>query len=721
MTLLHQFILVSFLPVSFLLLILFSLRLRKIRPRVFVFWTGALLTAAVWAASTLSFYGGTSVPVNLAYTWRAAGHQALSLLPYMLFLTTAAHLRHYTRPVQLARGLLLLLWLVSVALHPGWPFYTIRPIVIAGASIRLTQLWLAVWVTSWLLPTVLGWLLTQRAIRSISGPLYRNQLNYWLVALTVFAIGGGLGLAQEVILHQFGALTAVLAAVLGAMSLVRSQLPDFQLATRRVLSRVLGSIIVFGIIWLALSFYFTQNGVSQLPGLTIFPVAIFAALITVVYSVVNYASTTLFLSGTNKPIRLLLEDGEVVNGLLEPEVVGQYILNLVHDNLDVEDVWIMLAESGPKGSTLMRPLANQKEVVLMPVTFAGDSPFVHHLRHNSMPLTQYDIDTHTNFEQMVKQERQIIQRWQRMAFVPLKNGRNLSGLLAVGRKVFDQPFNRQDFEILQNIALQISPVLAQARQVDNLHQLNRHVFRENQALSRDKHYLWELVSLNNKFLDFISPELRKPLAHIEEELRALEHTASYKEEQEKLGALVESTGEVKGLVNSLIQAVSRVEKQNKFSYELIHMDEVIRQAIQNLFAMAKARRVEVELAVIGNLRPTYGDQEKLVEAVQHLLHNAIKFNKIGGQVRVECSSDGLEVAVDVIDNGVGIPAERLETIWDGLPKPDLKGMGNGKQLGMGLVLTRFIVKAHGGRVDLNSKHGSGSTFSIYLPVALEED
>jgi two-component system phosphate regulon sensor histidine kinase PhoR len=322
---------------------------------------------------------------------------------------------------------------------------------------------------------------------------------------------------------------------------------------------------------------------------------------------------------------------------------------------------------------------------------------------------------------MVEQERQIIQRWQRMAFVPLKNGRNLSGLLAVGRKVFDQPFNRQDFEILQNIALQISPVLAQARQVDNLHQLNRHVFRENQALSRDKHYLWELVSLNNKFLDFISPELRKPLAHIEEELRALEHTASYKEEQEKLGALVESTGEVKGLVNSLIQAVSRVEKQNKFSYELIHMDEVIRQAIQNLFAMAKARRVEVELAVIGNLRPTYGDQEKLVEAVQHLLHNAIKFNKIGGQVRVECSSDGLEVAVDVIDNGVGIPAERLETIWDGLPKPDLKGMGNGKQLGMGLVLTRFIVKAHGGRVDLNSKHGSGSTFSIYLPVALEED
>ncbi|MFZ0545188.1 MAG: ATP-binding protein, partial [Candidatus Promineifilaceae bacterium] len=138
-------------------------------------------------------------------------------------------------------------------------------------------------------------------------------------------------------------------------------------------------------------------------------------------------------------------------------------------------------------------------------------------------------------------------------------------------------------------------------------------------------------------------------------------------------------------------------------------------------AMAKARRVQVELAVIGNLRPAYGDQEKLIEAVQHLLHNAIKFNKIGGQVRVECSSDGLEVAVDVIDNGVGIPADRLESVWDGLPKPDMKGVENGRVLGMGLVLTRFIVQANGGRIDVSSKHGAGSTFSIYIPAALEED
>ncbi|MFZ0546000.1 MAG: GAF domain-containing protein, partial [Candidatus Promineifilaceae bacterium] len=624
MSLLQQFILVSLLPVSFLLLIFYSLRLRKIRPQVFLYWAGALLMTAIWASSTLSFYSGTSIPANAAYTWRAIGQHALSLLPFMLFLTTCSHLRLDSRSIQFTRRSLFLLWLAAVALHPGWP-YTLPIFRIGGTSIRLSQIWVVVWVITWLLPTVFGWLATQRAIRSISGPLYRNQLYYWLVALTVFAIGGGMGLSRDLVLHQFGALTTLLAAILGAVSLVRSQLPDFQLATRRVLSRVLGSIIVFAIIWLAVSFYLTQNGVSRLSGLTIFPVAIFAALITVVYTVVNYISTRLFLSGSAKPIELLLDEGEVVNGLLEPEIVGQFILNLVNKYLEVEDAWIMMVETGPRGSALFRPLANQKEVILLPVTFEANSPFVSHLRENSMPLTQYDIDTHANFEHLVEQEQQVIQRWQRMAFVPLKNGRTLTGLLAVGRKTFDQPYNQHDFETLQTIAVQISPVLAQARQVANLHQLNKHIFRENQALSRDKQYLLELVALNNRFLDFISPELRKPLAQIEEELRTLEQSASYNEEQEKLGTLVETTGEVKGLVNSLIQAVSRVERQHAFTYEKLHMDEVIRQAIQNLSAMAKARRVQVELAVIGNLRPAYGDQEKLIEAVQHLLHNAIKF------------------------------------------------------------------------------------------------
>jgi signal transduction histidine kinase len=721
MSLTQQFILVSLLPASFLALILYSLPLRKVRPRLYLLWAASLVTAAAWASGTLSYYSGSSISAEIAFSWRAISQHALSLLPLLLLLTTCSHLRLDTRPIRLARILSFILWLAASALHPGWP-YTIPAFEIAGTTLRLGQIWVAVWATSWLLPTLISWLLTQRAIRSISGPLYRNQVSYWLVALSIFAIGGGMALTRAFAVDQFGALTAVLAATVGAMSLVRNQLPDFQHATRRLFSQALGSLIVFGIIWLAIAIYLDQNDLAQLPNLTtIFPVALFAALITVVYAVVNYISHRLLISGAAPPpITLLFEDGEIMNGLLEPDVVGQYILNLVHSHMEVEDAWIMMAETGPGGKVLFRPLANQKEILLHPAVFEVDSPFIQHLRQNAMPLTQYDIDTHTNFGRLTENERQIIQRWQRMAFVSLKTGSHLTGLLALGRKVFDQPYNRSDFDTLQNIAVQISPFLSLARQLDNLHLLNRHIFNQNQELSQDKHYLWELVALNNKFLEFISPEMRQPLAQIETELRTLSQNAAYDEDSEKLSNLAEEAGRVKGLINGLIHAVPRIEKQNKYAYELVHMDETIRQAQSHLSAMAEARRVDVEIAIIGNQRPTFGDQEKLVEAVQHLLHNAIKFNKIGGQIRIECSSDGLEVTVDIIDNGVGIPEERLKTIWDGgLSKVDLKTTGTVKQLGMGLILARFIIQAHGGRIEATSKHGAGSTFSIHLPTALE--
>ena len=67
----------------------------------------------------------------------------------------------------------------------------------------------------------------------------------------------------------------------------------------------------------------------------------------------------------------------------------------------------------------------------------------------------------------------------------------------------------------------------------------------------------------------------------------------------------------------------------------------------------------------------------------------------------------------------GIPAERLEHIWNGFSDANNLNSSS-KGPGMGLALTRFIVRAHGGRVEANSKYGAGSTFSIYLPIALEE-
>ena len=94
------------------------------------------------------------------------------------------------------------------------------------------------------------------------------------------------------------------------------------------------------------------------------------------------------------------------------------------------------------------------------------------------------------------------------------------------------------------------------------------------------------------------------------------------------------------------------------------------------------------------------------------------FNKIGGVVQVECGQAGGELFLRVVDTGVGIPPERLEEVWSGLAK--LNTNGNGRSSSMGLALSRFIILAHGGRVDAQSKYGAGSVFTLYLPLFFED-
>jgi signal transduction histidine kinase len=118
------------------------------------------------------------------------------------------------------------------------------------------------------------------------------------------------------------------------------------------------------------------------------------------------------------------------------------------------------------------------------------------------------------------------------------------------------------------------------------------------------------------------------------------------------------------------------------------------------------------------LPPLLGDAGKLGEAVQHLLHNAIKFNKVGGEIRIEYDVNDSHLSLHVIDSGVGISPERLDTIWTSLGNiydPYIQGSG------LGLALTQFIIAAHGGYVTAESNYGSGSKFSIHLPLLLAED
>ena len=119
----------------------------------------------------------------------------------------------------------------------------------------------------------------------------------------------------------------------------------------------------------------------------------------------------------------------------------------------------------------------------------------------------------------------------------------------------------------------------------------------------------------------------------------------------------------------------------------------------------------------------YGDEQQLQQAIHYLLHNAIKFNRINGTVQIELGADDDEVTIQIQDEGVGIPEERLEKLWLGLDSGELFPNGNYRsrrpRLGLGLTLAHTIITAHGGHISARSSYGSSSTFTIHLPFLFE--
>lgn len=726
MTLTQQFLIISALPLSFIGMIVYLWRAQLKRRPLFLRWSLTLLSAAVWASSVIRFFGGTTFPEILIYNWGIVGTYALSLTAVFLLYTTLIYLPIPRSYGQIGLGLSLLLWAGALPLDPNIFPQALPELVVLGQTVRQFDMWASVWIASWVLPIIATWMLTQKLNSNLPPSLYRNQVQYWLVVVFLLLVGSGLGSVQQpgqTGWQQASVLVLMLAALTGTISLASTTLPDLQLSLRQLISRVVSAMIIFGLTWGALTLL--VRAVRDLPENTpqngeilvlLVATALFVGLFTLVNHFIKRVSQRIFLPDTPQQETVLAEFSNAIGNLPEPAQLGQIFLRLVQANLTTDDAGLFTATDGPGGKLILRPLTSLDNSVQETLTLAANSPVSQFLRENHMPLVQYDIDTLERFAELPEAERNALARWERILYKPLHAGDSLIGVLALGLKSSGASYGQSDFEQLENMSQQISPLLAQAQNVSSLRQINEFVFHQNQSLTRDRQHLQELVSLYSQFVNLISPDLRRPFNVLTQEVQQLQ---AKDDTTIKLATQIDQhIGEIKLPIEKLIAVSSRIQMRDKFNFQLTRLDELAQQAIRNLRTMAEARRVVVEFNASTPHTTVLGDAVQLLEAIQHLLHNAIKFNKIGGVVQVECGLVGSDLFLRVVDTGVGIPPERLERVWAGLSK--LKVNGNGRSGGMGLALSRFIILAHGGRVEAQSKYGAGSVFTIHLPLYFGE-
>ena len=225
----------------------------------------------------------------------------------------------------------------------------------------------------------------------------------------------------------------------------------------------------------------------------------------------------------------------------------------------------------------------------------------------------------------------------------------------------------------------------------------------------------EIDRAKSEFIALASHELRTPLTGIVGFSQLLTtRLESQSEEHEWAGHVHDESRRLSRLVDDMLD-VSRIEAGKlEVTIEPVVLVEVVRQAVATVGAPSTTHPVEISgdesLLVLV-------DRDRLVQVVANLVENALKYSPDGGRITIECARRDDRVAVSVADEGLGVPPESLEHLFERFHRVDSPDRLGIHGTGPGLYVVRELVEAMGGEVGVESSAGAGSTFTIMLMAA----
>jgi len=221
----------------------------------------------------------------------------------------------------------------------------------------------------------------------------------------------------------------------------------------------------------------------------------------------------------------------------------------------------------------------------------------------------------------------------------------------------------------------------------------------------------------SEFLANMSHELRTPLNSIIGFSKLMKMQFEDGDFANYLDNILSSGLHLLKIINDILD-VSKIESgRMDFNRAPIDPGEIIATCVAIMAVQADERGVTLENRwnLPGDLA-IFGDAKRVQQVFINLISNAIKFNRPGGSVRIDARIEGGMLVIDVADTGIGIKREHLSFIFEKFNQVNSDLDRDTQGTGLGLTISRMIVEAHDGRIGVRSEYGTGSTFTVSLPL-----
>jgi two-component system, OmpR family, phosphate regulon sensor histidine kinase PhoR len=226
-----------------------------------------------------------------------------------------------------------------------------------------------------------------------------------------------------------------------------------------------------------------------------------------------------------------------------------------------------------------------------------------------------------------------------------------------------------------------------------------------------------LSTLQSDFVSKVSHELRTPLTSIRMFVETLQmkRVSSPEEVDACFDVLNRETARLSARIERLLDWGRMEAGKRVYQARPESVREVVQAAVAAFDANHVGRCDPVALDVAADLPLLHADRGALIDALVNLLTNAYKYSPERGNIQLTARADDKHVRISVIDQGIGIARREHRRIFDKFYRANELLSSDVEGSGLGLAIVRHVVQAHGGRVELESELGKGSTFTLLLP------